>query len=97
MPLYGPCGQHLKVSHRRKSLRDLRKRKRRIGSALGVKRGLKNASENAMPDDRKLPHEPSSSSIARWLNEGVAPKCIDLRMRRSFTLRDGTNNSQKTQ
>ena len=55
MPLYGPCGQPLKVSHRRKSLRDLRKRKRRIGSALGVKRGLKNASENALPSGPIFP------------------------------------------
>jgi hypothetical protein len=33
---------------------------------------LKNAGENAMPDHRKCPHDPSKKSIARWINEGGA-------------------------
>lgn len=97
MPLYGPSGPYLKASPRRKSLKDPQNRRRQIGSLLAVKHGLKNAGENAMPVDRKLRHEPSSSFIARRINEVAAPQCVDLRVRRSFTLRDGVNNSQRTQ
>ena len=71
MPLYGPCGQYFKAPHRRKSLKDPQNGRRRTGSVLAVKCGLKNAGENAMPDDRKRPRDPSKDSIARWINEGV--------------------------
>ena len=63
-------------------MRDPQKRRRRIGSILAVKHGLKNEGENAMPDHSKHRHEPSKTSIARWINEGGAPKGVDRTMDR---------------
>jgi hypothetical protein len=50
--LYGP---YLKAPTQRKSLKGPQKKRRRIGSILAVKLGLKNAGENAMPDQYNAP------------------------------------------
>ena len=80
-------------------MKDPQKRRRRIGLTLAVKHGLKSAGGNAMPDDRKRrPHDPSERAIARWINEGGAPKGVDRSMhpnRRSAIAKGGDYSLEK--